>query len=216
MTTILVDLDGTITDPARGIIGAFRHALEQMGCNAPPHDELGWVIGPPLRKSFPRLLQSGMDPEEAIRHYRSHYGAGGIFNADVYSGIPEALAMLRTLADRMYVCTAKPASFAQPIIEHFGLSAHFDKVYGPDLEGRLDDKGDLIAHMVEAEGFDPARAVMIGDRDNDVRAARRHGIPAIGVLWGYGGREELDAAGASRICTNPSELVQHVRSVLPE
>jgi phosphoglycolate phosphatase len=211
-TTILVDLDGTLTDPAAGIIAAVRHAVAAAGVEPPPPEELRWVIGPPLRQSFPHILGDGCDVEAAVAAYRAHYGAGGMFDAAVYDGVFDALDALRATPARLLVCTAKPEHFATRILDHFGLLPHFDAVYGPDLEGKLDDKGDLIAHMLEVEGFDPARAVMIGDRANDVRAAARHGIPAVGVLWGYGDREEL--SGAAALCADPRELPAVTRRVL--
>lgn len=214
MDTILVDLDGTLTDPAAGIIAAVRHALAQLGTEPPAPEELRWVIGPPLRHTFPRLLGDGCDVEAAVAAYREHYGAGGLFDAAVYDGIFDALAVLRARPARLLVCTAKPQHFAQRVLDHFDLSARFDATYGPDLEGKLDDKGDLIAHMIEVEGFDPARAVMIGDRGSDVRAARRHGIPTVGVLWGYGSREELEEAGAAVLCAAPGELPGMVAGLL--
>ena len=214
MDTILVDLDGTLTDPAAGIIGAVRHAIAKMGSVPPAPEELRWVIGPPLRDTFPRLLGDGRDVEAAVQHYRDHYGAGGLFDAAVYDGIFDALAARRARPARLLVCTAKPTYFATQVLDHFDLSARFDAIHGPDLEGRLDDKGDLIAHMIEVERFDPARAVMIGDRGSDVRAARRHGIPTVGVLWGYGSREELETAGAAALCTAPDELPAIVAGLL--
>ena len=214
MDTILVDLDGTLTDPAAGIIAAVRHAVARMGAAPPPAEELRWVIGPPLRQSFPRLLGDGHDVEAAIGHYRDHYGAGGLFEAAVYDGIFDALAVLRDRPARLLVCTAKPQHFAERVLDHFDLSARFDAIYGPDLEGRLDDKGDLIAHMIEVEGFDPGRAVMIGDRGSDVFAAKRHGIPTVGVLWGYGSREELVDAGAAALCAEPAALPDMVNALL--
>jgi phosphoglycolate phosphatase len=206
MITILVDLDGTLTDPAAGIIAAVRHAVAASGIEPPSPESLRWVIGPPLRHSFPRLLGDGCDVEAAVRHYREHYGAGGLFDAAVYDGIFDAMAALRAMPARLLVCTAKPEGFATRVLDHFGLRRSFDAVYGPDLEGRLDDKGDLIEHMIAVEGFDPKRAAMIGDRGSDVRAAARHGIPTVGVLWGYGSREELEEAGAAALCAAPAEL----------
>lgn len=214
MDTILVDLDGTLTDPAAGIIAAVRHAITELGQQPPPAEELRWVIGPPLRQSFPRLLADGHDVEAAVAAYRDHYGAGGLFDAAVYDGIFDALVILRDRPARLLVCTAKPQHFAQRVLDHFELSPRFDGIYGPDLEGKLDDKGDLIAHMIEREGFDPARAVMIGDRGSDVKAAARHGIPTVGVLWGYGSREELTEAGAAALCAAPAELTEMVASLL--
>lgn len=213
MNTILVDLDGTLTDPAAGIIAAVQHAVRQSGKEPPSREDLRWVIGPALRQTFPRLLGEGCDVEKAVADYRAHYGAGGLFDAAVYDGIFDAMAALRALPARLLVCTAKPEHYAKRVLDYFDLTRAFDAIYGPDLEGKLDDKGDLIAHMLEREGFDPKRAVMIGDRGSDAVAAARHGIPCIGVLWGYGSAEELTAAGAT-LCGSPAVLPDMVADVL--
>ena len=210
----LVDLDGTITDPAPGMIGAYRFALERMGVAPPPAEDLLWIIGSPTRRSFPKLLRPNQDVEEAVRLYRERYGAGGLFEARVYDGMPEALQALRLLPARLFVCTAKPHTFAVPVLAHFGLTSLFTGIYGPDLEGRLDDKGLLISRMIEKESLDPTRTVMIGDRANDVRAAARHGIPTVGALWGYGGREELTEAGAAVLCQSPCDLLSTVTELV--
>jgi phosphoglycolate phosphatase len=206
LNTVLVDLDGTITDPAPGIIGAFQYALEHLGVRVPDAHDLGWVIGPPLRSSFAKLIGPRQDVEEAVRLYREHYGAGGLFKATVYAGMADALEGIRGCSARLFVCTSKLTVFAQRIVEHFGIGAVFDGIYGTDLEGRFDDKGDLIGQMLSVEGIDPARTIMIGDRASDVAAASRHGIPTIGVTWGYGGIEELTKAGAALLCDAPDQL----------
>ena len=211
---LLVDLDGTITDPAPGMIGAYRFALERMGVAPPPAEDLLWIIGPPTRLSFPKLLRPNQDVEEAVRLYRERYGAGGLFEATVYDGMPEALQALRLLPARLFVCTAKPHTFAVPVLAHFGLTSLFTAIYGADLAGQFDDKGLLIGHMIQQEDIDPARAIMIGDRANDVRAAARHGIPAIGALWGYGGRKELIEAGAAALCQSPGDLLVTVKELV--
>ncbi len=208
----LVDLDGTITDPRPGIIGSFRHALMEMGFEAPPADDLLWVIGPPLRQSFPEL---GVPPgriEEALAHYRRYYSAGAMFNAPVYAGIPAAFEAMRAAGVTLIVATSKPHVMARPILEHFGLDGHFHAIHGAELDGRNDDKGDLLAHILAEEGIDPARAVMIGDRKFDILAARRHAIANIGVLWGYGGAAELNEAGAGSLCAAPQDLAAMVEA----
>lgn len=210
--TALVDLDGTITDPARGLIGAFRYALEHMGAPVPEPYELTWVIGPPLRVAFPRLLGPDADIERAVALYREFYSAGGITDADVYAGIPEALAEIRRTHSRMYVCTAKPRVFAERVLAHFELTGLFDGIYGPELNGHHDDKAELMAHIIASEGLSPSRAVMIGDRDNDVRAARANGVPCVGVLWGYGSAHELTQAGAHVLCEAPTGLASAIRA----
>lgn len=206
----LVDLDGTITDPRPGIIGAYRHALTEMGIEAPPEEELLWVIGPPLRQSFPKLGVAESHVEAALEHYRAFYSAGAMFNAPVYDGMPEAFTALRAAGVTLIVATSKPHVMARPILAHFGLDGHFHAIHGAELDGRNDDKGDLLAHIMAEEGVDPAEAVMIGDRKFDILAARRHGIANIGVLWGYGGEAELNEAGADRLCATPQDLAMMV------
>jgi len=205
-----VDLDGTITDPKPGIIGSYRYALTELGLHAPPVDDLTWVIGPPLRHSFPKLGVAPEHVETALKHYRRYYSAGAMFDAPVYPGMPEALDALRAAGIKLVLATSKPHVMARPILEHFGLDARFHAIHGAELDGRNDDKGDLLAHIMAEEGVDPARAVMIGDRLFDVNAAKRHGIPSIGVLWGYGGHAELTEAGATHLCAAPAELASQV------
>lgn len=205
-SVLLVDLDGTLTDPAKGIVGCFRHALEMLGRPAPAEDDLHWIIGPPLRPLFAQMLGGAADPEEALVIYRSRYGTEGLYEAIVYDGVREALAALSEEGVRLILCTAKPQVYAARILHHFDLEPHFEAIYGDELDGRFQDKGDLIAHILAECGIDPGHCVMWGDRKHDVVAARRHKIPTLGALWGFGGREELSAAGAAALCAHPSEV----------
>jgi phosphoglycolate phosphatase len=207
---ILIDLDGTLVDPKPGLIGCVQYALEKVGHPVPPADDLLWLIGPPFRVSFPQLLGSPDRVEEAIGHYRDRYLAGGMFDAVVYGGIPDALAALRAAGHRLIVATSKPHRYARPIVAHFGLAAHFHAVHGPELDGTNDHKADLVAHILRGEGVDPATALMIGDREFDMTAASRNGVRAIGATWGYGSAEELTEAGAAALCASPPGLVETV------
>jgi phosphoglycolate phosphatase len=204
--TVLFDLDGTLTDPAPGIIGSFRKALVDLGHEPPPFESLGWIIGPALRLSFPKVMGEGADAEAALERYRAHYGDGGMYDLTVYDGMMEAVTAIRAASERMFVCTAKPEPYAVPIVERFGYAPHFERVYGAALDGSLDDKADIIAKIIGEQGIDPAHTVMIGDRLHDIHAAQRHGIASIGVAWGYGGVEELTRAGATAICHRPQDL----------
>ena len=205
-SALLVDLDGTLTDPAEGIIDCFRLALEAMGRNPPPAAELTWVIGPPLRGCFAKFLGDEVDPEEPLKIYRGRYGTVGLFEAVVYDGVDEALTELRAGGARLFLCTAKPIVYAERILRHFNLDGHFEAAYGDELGGRFRDKADLVAHILTTEGLGAADCCMLGDRVHDVLAASRHGIPAIGALWGYGGAAELGAAGAAVLCASPSQV----------
>lgn len=208
MANLLLDLDGTLIDPAPGILKAYAVALAAMGQPVPPRESLTWVIGPALRVSFPKLLGPDAGIEAAVGHYRAYYGDKGLFEAEPYPGILDALWRLRAAGHQLMVCTAKPAVYATRIVERFGLSPFLTRTYGPDLAGALDDKADLIRHILARENLDPGTTVMIGDRMFDCRAARANGLNSIGVLWGYGSREELLEAGADRLVARPDEITE--------
>jgi phosphoglycolate phosphatase len=212
---LLVDLDGTLTDPAEGIVGCFRLALEALGRSAPPAAELTWIIGPPLRRCFAEALDGEGDPEEALKIYRDRYSTEGLFEAVVYDGVRETLADLRAAGARLFLCTAKPLVYAERILAHFDLEHHFEGAYGDELDGRFQDKANLIAHILENEGLEAADCCMWGDRKHDVIAASRHGIPTIGAVWGYGAADELRAAGAATLCESPSEVHAAFRALAP-
>jgi phosphoglycolate phosphatase len=211
---VLVDLDGTLVDPKPGLIGSVQYALDKLGRPVPPAEELLWLIGPPFRVSFPKLLGTPDLTEQAIAHYRECYFNGGMYDAIVYDGVPAALEALSAAGCRLFVATAKPHYYARPILERFDLARHFAGIHGPELDGTRDHKADLIAHMVAEHGVRGERAVMIGDREFDVLAARRNGMPAVGVTWGYGSREELETAGAASLCHAPADLSASVLSLL--
>jgi phosphoglycolate phosphatase len=194
---ILIDLDGTIVDPAAGIMASVEAGLAAVGIAAPARDTWQWVIGPGLRTVFPKLGVPPSAVEAAVDAYRVHYRAGAMFDVRVYPGAIDTLAALRSAGHRLFIVTAKPHVFARSIVAHVGAGDLVAAVYGPELDGTRDDKADLIAHVRECESVDPARAVMIGDRSFDAVAAGRNGMAAIGVAWGYGSRSELDAAGVA-------------------
>jgi phosphoglycolate phosphatase len=205
-SALLVDLDGTLTDPAEGIVGCFRLALEALGRSPPPAAELGWIIGPPLRGCFAEALGDEGDPEKALKIYRGRYSTEGLFEATVYDGVKETLADLRAAGTRLFLCTAKPLVYAERILSHFDLERHFEGTYGDELGGRFQDKADLVAHILVRERLEADDCGVWGDRKHDVLAASRNGIPTIGALWGYGGADELRAAGAAALCEAPSQV----------
>ncbi len=211
---VLFDLDGTLVDSSPGIIASFQHALTALGRPAPPDRELGWVVGPPLRQSFAKLVGDAAPVEATVAHYRERYSAGGLFQAVVYEGVAAALSDLGAEGYRLFLCTSKPWPFARQVIAHFGLDGVFDYVYGTELDGTFDDKGDLIAHLLSREGLLAARGCMVGDRDNDASAAARNGMSCVGVLWGYGDRRELAENGATVLCERPQDLKGCIEGLL--
>ena len=221
MIAALFDLDGTLTDPREGITRSLAHALERMGIEPPALDELVFAIGPPLRGSLARLLgtDSPAAVERAIALYRERFADVGLFENRPYDGIVEALESLHATGARLFVATSKPTIYARRIVERFGLAAHFVDVHGCELDGTREDKRDLLAHLLPHHGLDGATTVMIGDRGADMRAARHHGLHALGALWGYGSGDELREAGADALCERPSALGQAIgrwRDPLPD
>jgi phosphoglycolate phosphatase len=211
---VLVDLDGTLIDPKPGLISSVQYALAKLGHPVPPAEELLWLIGPPFRVSFPKLLGRHDLTEEAIAHYRECYFKGGMYDAIVYDGVPAALDALSDAGCRLFVATAKPHFYARPILERFDLARRFAGIHGPELDGTNDHKGDLIAHMIAQHGVRAQSAIMIGDREFDVLAAKRNDIPAVGVTWGYGSAAELTGAGATALCHTPTNLASTVLELM--
>jgi phosphoglycolate phosphatase len=206
---LLFDLDGTLTDPFEGITKCIEHALVMLNRPSPPRKDLRWCIGPPLKKSLSDLLASDDDQlaEKALAFYRERFGAVGLFENNIYKGIPETLEALKGRGHVLYVATSKPTVYAERIIDHFGLRPFFRVIYGSELDGTRVDKTSLIAHVLLRESIAASETVMIGDRKHDIIGAKANGMHGLGILWGYGTREELEASGAYACIAQPEELV---------
>ena len=194
---VLFDLDGTLTDPAEGITRSVQYALRQMGRPVPDREALLPFIGPPLLDSFREFCgMEQVEVEEAVHHYRAYFSRQGIWENRVYPGIPELLCFLKEQGRTLILATSKPAVFAEKILERFELASYFSLLSGSELDGARSRKDEVIAWALERAGLSPEEAVMVGDRAYDVRGAAACGLPCIGVLYGYGSREELEQAGA--------------------
>lgn len=208
VSTVLFDLDGTLTDPYEGITRSIRHALTKMGGSAPESDDLRWCIGPPLWESFAVLLGTDdkRELDRAVAFYRERYTETGLFENTLIEGIPDVLSKLQAAGMTMHVCTSKPHAYAGRIVEHFGLMKFFGKVYGSELSGERSAKAELIAYILLQEDIAAADVVMIGDRKHDLIGANANRVAGVGVLWGYGSREELEAENPIQIAETPGDL----------
>jgi phosphoglycolate phosphatase len=206
MRTVFFDLDGTLTDPKPGIVRSIQHALERLNRPVPAEEDLLWCIGPPLRASFVSLLGDDTDADLAVGFYRDRFGDIGLYENEVYPGISALLAALTEAGWTLHVATSKPHVYARRIVEHFQLSGYFGEVFGSELSGERTDKTDLLAHALHASGASLSDSLMIGDRSHDMIGAANNGLTGIGVLYGYGSREELVRAGARTIVARVDEL----------
>lgn len=202
MTAVFLDLDGTLMESHPGILSSLRHAFEAAGHHSLAETDLSWMIGPPFDESFRRMGLS--DPEAVIAAYRDHYRESGMFDARVYDGILDALDTLRISGARLYLATAKPHVYARQITRHFGLSEYMEREFGPELDGTRQWKGDLLAHALAETGETADRAVMVGDREYDIAAAKEAGMKSVAVRWGYGKESEWLDAGA--VIHRPEDL----------
>lgn len=212
MKYILFDLDGTLTESAPGIINSIKHTYEHYGITDYNETELSKFVGPPLIESF--MCYCGFSREkasEAVDVYREYFSTKGLFENAVYDGIPECLGTLKNAGCRLAVATSKPQIFCERILEHFDLAKYFDVVKGIPLDGEDMTKAQVISQALDAlDVTDKSESVMIGDRDYDVKGAKENGIPCVGVLYGYGSREELADAGAVAICETVSALTEYL------
>jgi len=210
LKNVLFDLDGTLTDPTKGIVRCMQYALDQLGRPCPDELELRSYIGVPIRPIFERLLNSDKKDlvEEAVRFYRERFLKVGLFENMVYPGITELLALLHENSYRLYLVTLKPKVYAERIVKHFSLSQWFSDVLGPTLDEYSPDKTQLVESTLTNLMLVPENTVMIGDRKEDIIAGKSNGTVAIGVTYGYGSEEEIVNSAPDYICNSPREIQQ--------
>jgi phosphoglycolate phosphatase len=205
---ILFDLDGTLTDPVEGMVKCFHYALERMSAPLPTRAELELHIGPPLRSTFSQIMETTEEAliERAVRLYRERFSEVGMFENEVFDGVPEMLARLQASSKRLFVATSKVQIYTERILKHFNLFEYFEGIYGSEMSGRFDNKADLIRHILASESLAPGETLMVGDRKYDILGAKENLCFAAGVTYGYGSAQELSEAGADCLCHSPREV----------
>lgn len=205
---VLLDLDGTLSDSRPGIAACFLYMLGELGHDPATAGDLTWAVGPPIAVSITQLLGQYHDDrvEQGLAVYRARYSSVGIYDCTVYPGVREMLAALRDAGSVLCIATSKRRDFAERVIDHLELRGFIHAVYGAEPGGGLDQKQDLLAHILSHERFAAARTVMVGDRLHDIHAAQANRLCSIGAAWGYGGRAELEAAGADAIAEVPQAV----------
>lgn len=207
---ILFDLDGTLTDPKEGIVNSVKYALSKLDIEEKNPDSLEAFIGPPLQETF-RIFY-GFNKEkvaEAIKHFREYFSAKGMYENHLYPQIPELLSGLEKIHKKIGIATSKPTVFAEKIAEYFGIVDYFSFIVGANLDGTMVQKTDIIKYILtnylkEENG----NVIMIGDRGKDITGARENNMDSIGVLWGYGKREEIAEANPTHTVDSVEELTR--------
>lgn len=228
---VLLDLDGTLVDSGRGITNAVMYALDKMNIPIPDRNELYRFVGPPISESFNNFFGlSGEENDRAVRLYREYYREKGLFEDEIYDGVPKLLIRLKRAGLTLILATAKPREFAERLLRHFDFFKYFDLIVGASMDASLIRKNDIIRRAVEAAADlkpygaacggrkssgkpDPGEnevgatdTVMVGDRDLDILGAKAAGIDSIGVLYGYGSYEEIKNAAPTHIAKTAREV----------
>jgi phosphoglycolate phosphatase len=210
---VYFDLDGTLTDPYEGITQCILYALDKLGFPHPTDEYLHSCIGPSLYETFPEMVGKELTPR-AIDLYRERFNEVGWQENIPYDGIHDALAAVADAGCVLFVATAKPRIAAGRIVEHFEMGKYFRKVYGCELDGTRSNKADLLKYAISENPHASART-MIGDRKHDLIGAIANGIRPVGVSYGYGSTEELNAAGATAIASSPADIPGIVATAIP-
>ncbi len=207
---ILFDLVGTLTDPAVGITTSVAYALKKFGIEVKDISDLNHFIGPPLLDSF--MADYGFSKEKAqtaIDYYRERFRVKGLYENVVYDGVPEMLEKLKNGGKKLVLATSKPEPFAREIMRHFGLDKYFEFIAGSNFDGTRTAKAEVIEYALEsADISDKSACIMIGDREHDIIGANKTGLDSIGVLYGFGSKDELQSAGATFIAENVTDIVK--------
>ncbi len=194
---ILIDLDGTLTDPKVGITTSARYGLEKVGFPIADSENIDWIIGPPLKASLAKILNVDANDdlaEQALLGYRERFSVTGLFENHLFDDVAQTLDALKSKGYRLFLATAKPEIYARQILQHFNLLHYFEYPYGSELTGERTNKGELIRYILEKENLNPTECLMVGDREHDIFGARQNGIETIAVEYGYGSQAELDQA----------------------
>lgn len=205
---ILFDLDGTLTNSQLGITTCVAYALESFGIHTENPEELRKFIGPPLKESFVKYYNmTDGEGDRAVEKYRERFATVGLYENEVYEGIPELLQKLKAQGKTLLVATSKPTVYSDKILEHFGLKEYFSYIAGSELDGTRVNKAEVIQYALEQMKItESGKIVMIGDKEHDMIGAGICGVDSIGVLYGFGEREELENHGAIYIAETVSDL----------
>ncbi len=209
---IFFDLDGTLTDPGIGITNSVAYALKKWNIEVAERSELYKFIGPPLVDSFREYYGfSDEDAKKAVVYYREYFSVTGIYENTIFDGTAKLLSDLKAAGKKVVLATSKPQEFAEIILKHFQIEQYFDVVAGAHMDGGRINKTDVILYALEMCGIeDKSQVIMVGDREHDIIGAKNAGLASIGVLCGYGDREELETAGATFIV----EKIEDVRELV--
>lgn len=209
---ILFDLDGTLTDPGRGITNSVAYALNKFGITIADKTELYKFIGPPLTDSFEKYYGfSSEDAVTAVEYYREYFKPKGIYENEIYEGVPELLKTLKENGKTVILATSKPEIFAKEILKYFGIDVYFDFVAGATLDKTRTKKGDVIAYALNSLCItDKGKCLMVGDREQDINGAKQNGIDSLGVLYGYGDMQELTNAKSTYIAKTVTDIIKYV------
>ncbi len=181
---VLFDLDGTLTDSGLGIMNSVQYALKKIGRGVENLEELKCFVGPPLAQQF----------ENAV-----------------YDGIPEVLEQLKNAGIRLAVATSKPEKYARKIAEHFKIAPYFEFIGGANMDGSRTKKAEVIEYVLKnCKVEDRQSVLMVGDREHDILGAKACKVSALGVLYGYGDRAELEDAGADWIVSTPAKITEKI------
>ena len=206
-TDILFDLDGTLSDNSKGILEGVRRSLQHAGVPIPPDGEMWRFIGPPLDRAFIEICgMSESEADAAVLYYREYYRSVGIFENVMYDGVPEMLKILHEAGRHLFVATSKPEEFSRRILEHFGIDRYFTFIGGATFDESRERKPDVIRYVMDTCGLECADTAMVGDRMYDIEGAAECGITPVGVLYGFGSRDELERAGAAAIAETVTDI----------
>lgn len=215
MKYIFLDLDGTITDSGAGIINCFEYALSHFGIAVANKADLEQFIGPPLEESFREGF--GFDEETAalaVKKYRERYVSVGAYENLVYPGMETALQKMKESGKVLFVATSKPEHMSKKILGHFGLDQYFEDICGADDDKNRSKKAEVIRYALDKHKItDPNDVLMVGDRKFDVAGAAECGMKCMGVLYGFGDREELETAGAAYIAETVEDMARIIVSL---
>lgn len=209
MKTLFFDLDGTLLNTHQGIVDAILHTLNCLNAEPPSATELNNCIGPPIRQSFTKLLNSNDNGllSDAVTLFRQYYLETGIYHYQIYAGIESLLQQLNTERVKLQVLTVKPQKQAEIILADAKLNQYFHQIHGSEDSGVRSSKSGHLGLLLREQNLTAQQCYMIGDRASDIQAAHSNDVHSVAVYWGYGSQQELDNSQSSLNIRQPQQLL---------
>lgn len=206
---VLFDLDGTLLDTSKGILNSVKDTIRHFELPMLDENQLKVFMGCSIYDAFSRFFPDS-ESSQLVSFFRKMYTEKHFEEASEYYNIEMVFEKLHRKGVKIGVATFKREDLALKLLSKYSFFQYIDSISGSDAEGKL-QKPDIIKNCLRLLNTNSLNnVVVIGDAENDYKAAKDLGVNFIGVTYGYGFAEsdESDFPTAK----TPMEIIDYLRT----